>query len=83
MAGVFIAAENTPSSRPPAMTLDTQMTLALLQELLLALRANVADGYKTWLALGIEQVGSEVAREVESNWMVPLFIEEERDRLMA
>ena len=65
------------------MTLDTQMTLALLQELLLALRANVADGYKTWLALGIEQVGSEVAREVESNWMVPLLIEEERDRLMA
>ena len=65
------------------MTLDTQMTLALLQELLLALRANVADGYKTWLALGIEQVGSEVAREVESNWMVPLLIEEERGRLMA
>ena len=65
------------------MTLDTQMTLALLQELLLALRANVADGYKTWLALGIEQVGSEVAREVESNWMVPLLIEEGRDRLMA
>ena len=65
------------------MTLDTQMTLALLQELLLALRANVADGYKTWLALGIEQVGSEVAREVESNWMVPLLIEEEKDRLMA
>ena len=65
------------------MTLDTQMTLALLQELLLALRANVADGYKTWLALGIEQLGSEVAREVESNWMVPLLIEEERGRLMA
>ena len=65
------------------MTHDTQMTLALLPELLLALRANVAGGYKTWLALGIEQVGSEVAREVESNWMVPLLIEEERDRLMA
>jgi hypothetical protein len=28
------------------MTLDTQMTLALLQELLMALRANDADGYK-------------------------------------
>ncbi len=32
------------------MTLDTQMTLALLQELLMALRANDADGYKSWLA---------------------------------
>ncbi len=36
------------------MTLDTQMTLALLQELLMELRANNAEGYKGWLALGIE-----------------------------
>ena len=55
------------------MTLDTQMTLALLQELLMALRANDADGYKSWLALGIEQLGRDVADEVESEWMVPLL----------
>ena len=41
------------------MPLDTQMTLALLQELLMALRANDADGYKSWLALGIEELGRE------------------------
>ena len=29
------------------MTLDTQMTPALLQELLMALRENNADGYKS------------------------------------
>jgi hypothetical protein len=29
------------------------MTLALLEELFMALRANDADGYKSWLALGI------------------------------
>jgi hypothetical protein len=29
------------------MTLDTQMTLALLQELLMAIRANDDDGYKS------------------------------------
>ena len=29
------------------MTLETQMKLALLQELLMALRANDADGYKS------------------------------------
>ena len=29
---------------------------ALLQELLMALRANDADGYKSWLALGTEQL---------------------------
>jgi hypothetical protein len=51
MAGFFIAAGNTPSSRQPAMTLDTQMTLALLQELLLALRANDAEGFKGWMAI--------------------------------
>ena len=65
------------------MTLDTHMTLALLQELLMALRANDADGYKGWLALGIEQLGRDVAAGVESEWMVPLLVEEERDRLMA
>ena len=56
------------------MTLDTQMTLALLQELLMALRANDADGYKSWLALGIEELGRDVAGEVESDWIVPLLV---------
>ena len=65
------------------MTIDTQMTLALLQELLMALWANDADGYKSWLALGIEELGRDVAGEVESEWMVPLLVEEERDRLIA
>jgi hypothetical protein len=59
------------------------MTLALLQELLMALRANDADGYMFWQALGIEETGRDVAGEVESDWMVPLLVEEERDRLMA
>ncbi len=49
----------------------------------MALRANDADGYKAWLALGIEELGRDVAGEVETDWIVPLFIEEVRDRLMA
>ena len=49
----------------------------------MALRANDADGYKSSLALGIEELGRDVAGEVESDWMVPLLVEEERDRLMA
>jgi len=65
------------------MTLETQMTLALLQELLMALRANDIDGYKAWLALGIEELGRDVAAEVESEWMVPLLVEEEWDMLMG
>ena len=65
------------------MTLDTQMTLTLLQEMLMALRANDADGYKSLLALGIEQLGRDVAAKVESERMVSLLVEAERDRLMA
>ena len=65
------------------MPLETQITLALLQELLMALRANDADGYKSWLALGIQELGRDVAAEVESEWMVALLEEEERNRLMA
>ena len=38
------------------MSLDTQMTLALLQELLTALRANDAEGYKAWLPLMVFQL---------------------------
>ena len=49
----------------------------------MALTANDAVGYKSWLALGIEELGRDVAGEVESYWMVPFFVEEERDRLMA
>ena len=45
----------------------------------MALRANDADDYKSWLALGIQELGRDVAGE----WMVPLLGEEERDRLIA
>ena len=83
MSGVFIAAGNALGSCPNPIILETQMTLALLQKLLMALRANDADGYKASLALGIEQLGRDVAGEVESDWMVPLLVEEERDRFMA
>ena len=54
-----------------------------MQELLMALCSNDVDGYKSWLALGIEELGRDVAAELESEWMVPLLVEEERDRLMA
>ena len=53
------------------MTLDTQLTLALLQELLMALRANGADGYKSWLAIGIDELGRDVAAKVEQEVMFP------------
>ena len=45
------------------MTLVMQTKLALLQELLMALRANDAEGYKSWLALGIQELGRDAADE--------------------
>ena len=65
------------------MTLDTQMTLALLQELELALRANDAEGFKGWLALGLEELGRHVVLELMQEWMSPLLTEGEQDRLVA
>ena len=64
------------------MTLDTQMTLALLQELLLALRANYAEGFKGWLALGLEELGRQVVIEPMQDWMSPLLTEMEQERLV-
>ncbi len=43
----FIEAGNALSSCLLQMTLKNQITLALLQELLMALRTNDADGYKS------------------------------------
>ena len=82
-SGGFISARNSSSSCHLPITLDTQMTLAVLQELLMALRANEADGYESWLALGIKQFARDVAGEVELEWMMPLLVEQERDRLIA
>ena len=76
-------ARNGSSSCHLPITLDTQMILPLLQEMLMALRANEADGYESWLALGIKQLARDVAGEVELEWMMPLLVEQERDRLIA
>ena len=83
MAGFFIAAGNAPSSHPPSMTLNTQMTLALLQEQLLALRANDPEGFKGWLALALEELGRQVDIDLMQDWMSPLLTEKEQDRLVG
>jgi hypothetical protein len=50
------------------MTFDTKMTLALLQELLRALRANDSDAFKAWLLLGIERLGEPAVIELMVDW---------------
>lgn len=60
------------------MILDIPMTLASLQELLMSLRANDADGYKAWLASAIEELLSDIAVEVDSGMVLSSRVERKR-----
>lgn len=42
----------------------------------MALGSNHADGYKSWLMLGIEQPGRDVVAKVEPGWMISLLTED-------
>ena len=65
------------------MTLDTQMTIALFQELLLALRDNKPDAFKAWLSLGIEQLGEPAVIELMLDGLNPILTTDEADRLVG
>ena len=65
------------------MTLDTQMTIALLQELLLVLRANEPDAFKAWLCLGIERLGEPAVTELLRDGLNPILTTDEVDRLVG
>ena len=54
------------------MSFDTQMSIALLQELLLALRDNDSNTFKAWLSLGIERQGEPAVIELLLDWMNPI-----------
>ena len=59
------------------------MTLALPQELHLALRANDPDGFKAWLSLGIERLGKPAVIELLVDWINPILTTDEADRLVG
>ena len=65
------------------MTLDTQMTIALLQELLLSLRANEPDAFKAWLYPGIERLGEPAVTQLMLDGMNPILTTVEADRLVG
>ena len=62
------------------MTLETLTTVTLLTELLLALRANDAKGFRTLLEMGLDELGLETVDELTGDFLVPLLSEEEADR---
>ena len=65
------------------MTTGTQMILALLQELLLALRDNDSNAFKAWLSVGIERFGKPAVTELLLDWMDPILTTDEADRLVG
>ena len=76
-------AGNTHGSCTHPMTLDTQMTIALLQELLLSLRANDPDGFKGWLAEGVHELGEPAVIELMLDWIDPFSTEADRGRMVG
>ena len=65
------------------MTFDTQISIALLQELLLALRDNDSNSFKAWLSLGIERLGESAVIELMLDGLNPNLTTDEADRLVG
>ena len=65
------------------MKLETLTTITLLTELLLALRANDPDGFRTLLEMGLDELGLEVLDELTRDFLVPLLSEEEADGMVG
>ena len=59
------------------------MTIALLQELLLALRDNDSNTFKAWLSLGIERQGEPAVIELLLDGLNPILTTDEADRLVG
>ena len=58
-------------------------TVTLLAELVLALRANDANGSSVLLEMGLDELGLAVLDELTRDFLVPLLSEEEVDRMVG
>ena len=81
----------------PAMAVDTlwsrwmntlsrrirAMTNVLLEELVLAVKANDADSFKGWLYEGLQELGEPVLTGLVLNVMLPSLSTSEKDRIVA
>ena len=65
------------------MSLEMQMHLLLLSELVSALRANDSDAFRRWLSGGIQDLGRPAVEELMLEWMNPLLTVDEMDRLVG
>ena len=59
------------------------MHLLLLSELEAALRANAPSTFKHWLTDSVEELSEPAFAELMLDWMVPLLMQYEADRLVG
>ena len=74
---------NTSGSHVESMIHDNQMHLLLLSELVFALRANNPEMFKRWLAGGIQDLGKPAIEELMIEWLNPLLMQDEADKLVG
>ena len=65
------------------MTGDTYKPLALMGELILALRVNDYYSFKGWLSFGIRELGKPAVAELMFSFMTPIMTSEDADRMVA
>ena len=65
------------------MTRDTRIALFLMGELVAALRANDPDLFKRWLSGGVQDLGEPEVEELLLDWLDPLLMVEDQDRLLG
>ena len=62
---------------------ETQMALLVLTELLTAIRAKNAQGFREWLGTAFDSLGLTAVEELFREYLLPLLSDEECDRIVA
>ena len=65
------------------MTVETQMALLVLTELLTAIRAKDAQGFREWLDTTFDSLGLKAVEELFREYLLPLLSDEECDRIVG
>jgi len=64
------------------VTTETKMALLVLTELLTAIRANDAHGFREWLGTAFDTLGLTAVEELFREYLLPLLSDEECDRIV-
>ena len=65
------------------MTTETQMALLVLTELLTAIRAQDAQGFREWLDTAFDSLGLKAVEELFRDYLLPLLSDEECVRIVG